>query len=60
MHILNNLIEKNWISLELNTYKIECKEKFLKADGEHWILIQIHYQQIWHDKTLKIDHVLYL
>ena len=35
MHILNNLIEKNWISLELNTYKIKCKEKFLKVDGEH-------------------------
>ena len=35
MHILNNLIDKNWISLELNTYKIKCKEKFLKTNGEY-------------------------
>ena len=26
---LNNMIEKGWLSLSLETYKIKCKEKFL-------------------------------
>ena len=30
MNILNNKIEKNWINMSLNTYKVKCKEKFLK------------------------------
>ena len=33
MHILNNMIEKNWLNLSLTTYKVKCKEKFLMADG---------------------------
>ena len=35
MHILNNKIEKNWINLTLNTYKVKCKEKFLMANRPH-------------------------
>ena len=29
MHILNGKIEKNWINLSLDTYKVKCKAKFL-------------------------------
>ena len=35
MHVLNNKIEKNWINLTLNTYKVKCKEKFLMAYHQH-------------------------
>ena len=35
MHILNNIIEKNWTNLSLSTYKVKCKEKFLMVDGRH-------------------------
>ena len=31
MHVLNNKIEKNWINLSLNTYKVKCKEKFVNG-----------------------------
>ena len=31
LHILNNKIEKNWINLKLDSYKIKCKELFLLA-----------------------------
>ena len=29
LHILNDKIEKNWINLKLDSYKIKCKELFL-------------------------------
>ena len=29
MYFLNGRIEKNWINLSLDTYKVKCKEKFL-------------------------------
>ena len=32
MHILNGKIDKNWINLSLNTYKVKCKEKFLMSN----------------------------
>ena len=31
LHILNDKIEKNWINLKLDSYKIKCKELFLLA-----------------------------
>ena len=31
LHILNGKIEKNWINLKLDSYKIKCKELFLLA-----------------------------
>ena len=30
LHTMNNKIEKNWINLSLETYKVKCKELFLK------------------------------
>ena len=30
LHSLNNLIEKDWMDLSYNSYKIKCKELFLK------------------------------
>ena len=32
LHILNDKIEKNWINLSIDSYKIKCKELFLKAN----------------------------
>ena len=31
LHILNDKIEKSWINLKLDSYKIKCKELFLLA-----------------------------
>ena len=31
MHILNGKVDKNWLNLSIDTYKIKCKEKFLKT-----------------------------
>ena len=31
LHILNDKIEKNWINLKLDSFKIKCKELFLLA-----------------------------
>ena len=31
MHILNDKIEKNWINLTMNSYKVKCKELFLNG-----------------------------
>ena len=36
MHILNNKIDKNWINLTVETYKVKCKEKFLKPGNSNW------------------------
>ena len=30
MHELNNMIEKNWLNLNLESYKVKCKDLFLK------------------------------
>ena len=35
MHILNNKIDKNWINLTVETYKVKCKEKFLKPGNSN-------------------------
>ena len=29
LHVLNDKIDKNWINLSLNSYKMKCKELFL-------------------------------
>ena len=31
LHILNDKIEKNWINLTMNSYKVKCKELFLNG-----------------------------
>ena len=35
MHVLNGKIEKNWMNLAIDTYKIKCKEKFLMSTPRH-------------------------
>ena len=34
MHVLNNKIDKRWLNLSLDYYKIECKKLFLR--NEKW------------------------
>ena len=29
MHSLNNMIDKNWLNLSMNAYKVKCKQVFL-------------------------------
>ena len=38
LHILNNKIEKSWLNLSLESYKVKCKELFLKNQWDyHWL-----------------------
>ena len=35
MHSLNNKIDKNWLDLSLNSFKLKCKDLF---QGKAWLL----------------------
>ena len=31
LHAINNKVEKHWINLSIDSYKVKCKELFLKS-----------------------------